>query len=403
MTKHTGIFIFIIILFVYLFFAGRFKFYFPKTNRDYFTRLSFSFLQGKLDIPDPGYIPNDLSLYNGHYYLYRGPLPSIILMPIVFIFDPQISDILYTAVLGALDVMFLYLLMKEFCRYQRLKIPEKNLIFLIILYALGGVHFYLSVLGTMWFTSQIVSVAAFNLSLLFLFRTLNKKNNYTSLYLSLIFLGLSILGRYTFIFSFPFFLYMIYRLKMDDRVIKWLSLIFIPLTIITLAYYNYLRFGSVFESGLRYMQLHSRYISDLLNYGYFNLHFVLYNLYFLIFNTKIPDSEGTSIFITSPLFILLIVSLFKKHFFTVKNKFISSSIIITVVLILFPALVFNGTGWFQWGYRYALDIYPLLFLLLLIIINKYSNKVILTLVTLSILINLYGTLWMMEFAKHSYF
>ncbi|MBI3380082.1 hypothetical protein HY029_04970 [Candidatus Gottesmanbacteria bacterium] len=392
--------VFIAVLIVYLGFAGRFKFYFPKTSRDFFTSLSYSFLHGKLDIPNPRYSPNDLSFYDGKNYLYWGPLPAILLLPASFLWGKNLSDIFYTVIFGTLNVLLMYILFYEFKLFEKLKISTGNLILMTFCFAFGTIHFYLSILGTVWFSSQIISLTVYILSLLFLFKYLNNEKYFYAI-LSIFFLGLSILGKYTFLLSVPLhFEFLCKKSRMPNE--KKIKLILILLLfIVMIAIYNYLRFNSIFENGLRFMQINPKFYLDIKNLGYFNLYYLFRNLYYLLFNLNLPDPTGNSIFITSPIMLLILHGIYKKYF--KKKNFIFQLLLTTSVLILLPALLYYGGGWYQWGFRYALDIYPLLFLLLLLIVNKYNKYIVFSLSIISIIINLYGTLWMLDFAKYAYF
>jgi uncharacterized membrane protein len=71
-----------------------------------------------------------------------------------------------------------------------------------------------------------------------------------------------------------------------------------------------------------------------------------------------------------------------------------------------PIVLFNwmfaATGWAQFGYRYGLDFMPFLFLLTVITINKVKRYQLL-LIGLSILVNLWGVLWIFKFAPVNLF
>lgn len=69
----------------------------------------------------------------------------------------------------------------------------------------------------------------------------------------------------------------------------------------------------------------------------------------------------------------------------------------TVTLFLFAA-----TGWAQFGYRYALDIYPFLFLLVLKAVGndiRWHHKL---LIVLSVLVNLWGIVWIYQFEPRDF-
>ncbi len=82
------------------------------TTSNYYALLASSFQQGELSLslrPDPALlalenpydpaarqgidVPLDLSLYNGKFYLYWGPAPSLLLMPVKMLFHGQIPDV----------------------------------------------------------------------------------------------------------------------------------------------------------------------------------------------------------------------------------------------------------------------------------------------------------------------
>ena len=61
------------ILFVYLLFAGRGKFQFHTTQRNFFSLQAYSWLQGRLDLAILPKDITDLSIYNGRAYMYYPP------------------------------------------------------------------------------------------------------------------------------------------------------------------------------------------------------------------------------------------------------------------------------------------------------------------------------------------
>jgi hypothetical protein len=79
-----------------------------------------------------------------------------------------------------------------------------------------------------------------------------------------------------------------------------------------------------------------------------------------------------------------------------RNKLVIAcwAAIIPIVLTNFS---FAATGWTQFGYRYALDFYPFLFLLTIMAIAggiRWHHKL---LIVLSIVVNLWGVLWIYQF------
>ncbi len=85
----------------------------------------------------------------------------------------------------------------------------------------------------------------------------------------------------------------------------------------------------------------------------------------------------------------------------IRNKLIIAcwAAIIPIALTLF---VYAATGWAQFGYRYALDFYPFLFLLTLIAIGdniRWHHK---SLILIGVLVNFWAVLWIYNFDAHGY-
>ncbi len=105
----------------------------------------------------------------------------------------------------------------------------------------------------------------------------------------------------------------------------------------------------------------------------------------------VPSLEGMSILITTPAVIYVL-------FAGIRNKIALAcwSAIIPVAMVSFTH---GGYGWIQFGYRFALDFYPFLVVLIGLGINsqlkengdlRWHQK---TLIIFGILVNLWGVLW----------
>lgn len=73
--------------------------------------------------------------------------------------------------------------------------------------------------------------------------------------------------------------------------------------------------------------------------------------------------------------------------------------IIPIALTIFA---FAATGWAQFGYRYALDFYPFLFLLTAIAIGDRIRWHHMALITAGVVINLWAVTWIYQFQPHHY-
>ena len=104
----------------------------------------------------------------------------------------------------------------------------------------------------------------------------------------------------------------------------------------------------------------------------------------------IPSWAGLSIWITSPAFIY-------AFFADIKDRLVRYSWI-SILLIMFVVFTHGGTGWAQFGYRFAVDFYPFLIFLVIMSIKdrnlKWHHWVLLS---LSIIVNFWGVLFINKF------
>jgi len=122
----------------------------------YYNYLADAFLHGQtwLRILPPS--THDLSFLNGRYYLYWAPFPAILLMPLVAIFGVQLNDVLYTALIAAVNVGLVAQLLRIACRVEFLHLTKAQRAILVAFFAFGTVHFWLAPFGKIWMTGQLI-------------------------------------------------------------------------------------------------------------------------------------------------------------------------------------------------------------------------------------------------------
>jgi hypothetical protein len=101
---------------------------------------------------------------------------------------------------------------------------------------------------------------------------------------------------------------------------------------------------------------------------------------------------GNSLFFVSPLFIYLF-KINKKFFKPFKTKIFNLGMMISLPSMLSPALFLFGTGWFQFGHRYLLDIIPFLVVLTIQATDNFKSGFSKFLLVLSCFLNLMGYFW----------
>lgn len=361
----------------------------------HFTDLAFSFLYGKLSLQEPIRYSSwqDSAYFGGKYYVYFGPIPAILLLPAVAIWGQAVSQQILTIIAGIINFSLLFRLAKIF----RLKAADA--LWSTIALIFGSVYLFLSIVNISAYLIQIIGFTFLTASILEFFT----KRRWA---LVGVFLALAGMTRPSLYFALPFFLLEIIQSKATNKKSALLLLILpIIISLITLGCYNQLRFGNPLDTGYAYNTTWPPGVREAVGYGLFSLKHLPGNLYFLLL--KAPEAVrisntsyilrfpflkanewGMSIFFTSPFFLFLFLA-------NLKQKFILSSIITSLIGIL-PSLLYAGVGVWQYGYRYALDIYPFLFILLLSVFSRKGvTRLAKVVIIFSIIFNfwLLGSIW----------
>lgn len=247
----------------------------------------------------------DLLQYNGQWFVAGSPMPSILMLPFVAIFGVGFSDVLFSIVVGALDVALVYSLLGNLLQH-----PERNAVeskdaphsstplrsaqsarlfitsesarrWITLLFAIGTPFWYLASLGTYWFTAHVVVV---------LFTLLATREALTRQRWFLVGLWLACAGfaRPTALFLAPFFIIiMFYAIRNTEQkqrsawcVVRNMLLFGAALVLGVSAHfaYNYARFKSFTDFGYAYVAGADNITSVYARYGGFNPRFVPCNL-----------------------------------------------------------------------------------------------------------------------------
>jgi hypothetical protein len=100
----------------------------------------------------------------------------------------------------------------------------------------------------------------------------------------------------------------------------------------------------------------------------------------------LPSTEGMSIFLTTPAFVLLWRS-FKKNSLAIGGW-------ASIIFLLIPLLLYYNTGWWQFGYRFSLDMMPVIMILFALAVEAETlSGIFWILIVISILMNAWGAWW----------
>lgn len=360
-----------------------------KTPYDYFTRLSDSFLAGKIYLQEnPPWLNELIPAGVKKYYVPYPPMPAIVAIPFRLFFKENFHQEYLSQILGA-GIVALTMAVS-----WAIKKNKKLLIWTGLLTAFGNIIWFLSATGSSWYLGQVT--AAFFLTAGILESITRKRPIVVGLML-----GTAYLARLQVILSLPLFLYFLF----DKR--KWIRNFFefalgvLPFVTFDF-YYNFVRFGTIFDKGY-YL------IPGVLNEpwnknGLFNPANILNHLK-VIFgalpnfrNTTpfvTPSWWGLAIWITTPAFIYSLWANIKEG--VTRYSWLS------IALISFVIFSHGTTGFAQFGYRFAVDFYPILIFLVIKGVAstgvKWHHWLLLA---LSIIVNLWGVLWINKFGWISY-
>jgi 4-amino-4-deoxy-L-arabinose transferase-like glycosyltransferase len=177
----------------------------------------------------------DISKFNGKFYLFYAPFPSIALIPFVVLFGksfPQIS-------LGLFSMLISFWGIFSIAKHFKFSKIDSLLISLFFVFS------------TVLFSASVINISAYQVEAFgFCFIVLALREyfgNKRSLFIGLL-LGLAFLTRPNLILAFSFF---IFELLQKRITLKDLAKILIPIIfcIAVFAGYNFIRFHSFFETG----------------------------------------------------------------------------------------------------------------------------------------------------------
>lgn len=335
-----------------------------------------------MDIPDLPSFYHDKIEFDGKNYIPFPPGASFLLIPFVY-FDKGITQQQVSVIIGAADIALIYILLSMFT-------SKRNSILLSLFFGLGTSFFWSAVVGTTWFFAHVVAIFYITISLLLHF---NRKH-----LLSGIFFALAALTRMPMIVAGFFYLFQLIKYKGKFALFLIGAFIFIPVFL----YYNFLRFGNIYETG--YGKVYEQYNNSKLkvsiskSFGYFNYKNIPTHLYtFFIMPPDIdivdgtvkmikPSPFGMGILFTSPLLLLALLPKFKRG--------IELQSFITAALCSLPSFFHYSQGWVQFGYRFVLDF--IVFLMIILALRFKPTKTNIFLILISVIVNYWGVLWAIE-------
>lgn len=372
--------------------------YYQSWRPNHFTYLASALNQGTFTVDNlPPDYPDWVSS-NGHIYIPLGPMPGILLMPLVGLVGRDFQENFAALAFTLVNMLIMLRILRQIGIFD-----SGHVKWLISLFFFGTVYFSALAVGRSWYLAHVVAVM---FTLLLIHEALGQNRAF----FMGVWWGAAFLTRASLLFSLPFLLWSLLRHAKDrDRPLEW-SIRQIALLVVGtggpllfFAWYNFARFGNVFDTGYAHAVLGAPVLDEAIKYGLFSLVHIPKNLYMLLlapplpypsFNAPIlqfpfisPSPWGMGLFFTTPAFAYVFWSDFRSSLVRIAA--------LTAVSLLVPLTTYYGIGWAQFGYRYALDFYPYLFIPTALGISSKFNHTAQALILISLVINLLGALWLL--------
>jgi hypothetical protein len=377
----TGIAVAMVATAVYLYTSSR-----DPQNLDYFVRLADAFLHGRIYLTEAPSWLNELIPLGGVWYVPYPPMPAVLLVPFVAIWGPTFPQQVASCLFGGISVGLAYLVLGEFALRMRARL------FLTVVFGFGTVLWFVSEVGSVWYISHSAAVM-FALAALLL--ALRRRLPFAVG----LFLGMATLSRLPVGLTAPFYLATLLDLGWPPRIpvdrilaVRRFVLFGVGMAIPVGLYllYNVARWGTIVDEsyvlipGVLQDPIYAKH--GILSIFYIPRH--IYAIFLRSWNFVDdppffqPSWWGLSIFLTTPLFAWL-----------GKARLRDPRVVwaaISIALGLVPIVTHGNVGISQFGYRFSLDVQPMMFVILATVFERGMSRLAMAVAVVSIAICAYA-------------
>jgi len=367
------------------------------SGRPDFFRLADAFLHGRTWL-ERALGPYDVVVVGAKVFVPFAPFPALMLVPLVALAGPATAIAWEPVVNGLLATAGLALLWRLAGRLGVASTGDRA--WLVILFGFSTATWWVTMRGGVWHTGQLVA------SILTFAGLLEAFGRRRALVMGLL-AGAGFLTRATLLAALPYWGWRALPERVRDRLpgdagaairvalpkAAWLLLGFAPAFAFAL-WYNAVRFGNPLESGYGLAALPD-FLEARRQVGVFSPAHLSMNLeYFLwhlgqsipIFPWFKPDGLGLSVLLTSPGLLFAVRADWRRRE--------TIALGLTALLVLIPSLLYYGGGWWQFGYRYALDCFPFVVALCAMAAARHGiGRGWKLLILFGVAVNLYGVYW----------
>jgi len=375
----TALSCYVFLLIVYAAVAGRQRLT-EHTAFNHFALQAEAWLSGRLDLggdPPDHAQNNDFALYEGKWFVPFPAFPAVLLLPLVHFAGgaSRVRDGQFFLWLAPLGPVLLFFALERLRARQRAGGSMLTSAGLALGLGLGSVYFFTAVQGTVWFAAHVVAMA---LVAAYVWCSIDAEHPWLAGFA----LGLAYLSRASLMFGFPFFLLEAARIcrssgaepppsaplharlflavrETNVRRLITLCLAFaIPFALLfgLSLLHNALRFDDPFDVGYRHLQI--AWQGRIAKWGLVHYHYLAKNLGVIL--TSLPwiepfriNAHGLALWVTTPAYLYLLWPRKARPGF--------ASMLVTAAAVAIPSLLYQNTGWMQFGYRFSNDYAVFLF------------------------------------------
>jgi hypothetical protein len=369
------------------------------THFNHYALMANAWLHGRLDLPGgpPAYSQNnDFAEFAGKTYISFPPFPALLMLPFVKLAgSPEnFQDGQFVIWLAGLGPALLFLVLEKLRRSEQARRSERENVMFALLFAFGTVYFFTAVEGTVWFAALVVGVALQAAYVLF---SLGAERPA----LAGLTLACAYMTRPPMLLAAPLFALEALRVCTADapadargsREETWASRLssmgrriqrreltrkYVAFAIPILAAFavnsllNHARYRnfSPFDPGHEYLTVAWR--ARMMKWGVLGYHYLSKNLGVML--TILPwvsahargpatleapfqvNEHGLALWFTTPLYFWLLHPR--------RTSALSAAVLVSALLPMAMDLLYQNSGWRQFGYRFSCDYAILLFVLL---------------------------------------
>ncbi len=330
---------------------------------------------------------NDFARHDGRWWSVFPPLPAALLVPAVALSRAGaegVPDGLLFLLLAGVAPAVLFLSLEKLSDGGRSQRSVRENLALSLLFAFGTVYFFSAEQGTVWFGAHVVAAG---LGAAYLYFALGASRPW----LAGLALGLGVATRTPLLFAAPLFVGEAWRVSSAARrlalppgaplsarvraswtaldgarfwALLWRFLLPVGASVAVLLLLNVVRFGAPLEFGYRFLTVAWR--ARIERWGLMDLHYLPRNLSVLLgglpwsggaspFPLRI-NAHGLALWFTTPLYFWLL--------WPRRRRSPHLALWVTVACVAVPTLLYQNSGWAQFGYRFSNDYAVFLFALL---------------------------------------